>query len=254
MFLRKIISCIRYAFKDIMSLLKVDWIDTFRVNSKLPFSQFVKLPIWVYGCKIDALLGRIRINSSQVDCGMIRLGGPRTTGLCGNFNAINLTIYGDVIFKGPGYMGNNSAIEVAHSGVVEFGRNFGITSSFRLACHKRISIGDNFSSSWDVQIFDTDFHTMIKLETGEYNIDTQEIFIGDDVWLANRVTVLKGAYIPNRSIVACNSVFNKNMSAEASNTIYAGCPAYPIKRGWTRKEFKDFETYPVQNIVKYLHL
>lgn len=151
-------------------------------------------------------------------------------------------------------MGNNSAIEVAHSGIVEFGRNFGITSSFRLACRKKVSIGDNFSSSWDVQIFDTDFHTMVNLNTGEYSVDTQEVFIGKDVWLANRVTVLKGAYVPDRSIVACNSVFNKNMSAETINTIYAGCPACPIKRGWTRVEFKNFETNPMQNIVKYLDL
>ena len=151
-------------------------------------------------------------------------------------------------------MGNGSALEVAQSGIVEFGKNFGITSSFRLACRKKISIGDNFSSSWDVQIFDTDFHTMVNLKTGEYSIDTKEVFIGNDVWLANRVTVLKGAYIPNRSIVACNSIFNKNMPDETSNTIFAGCPARPIKTGWTRKEFKDFETNPMQNIVEYLHL
>lgn len=253
MYLRKMLSCFRHIIHHVKALMKVDWIDTFRVNSKLPLAQFVKLPIWVYGCKIDFLTGTITIDSTHVSCGMIHL-GQRTTGLCGNHNSINLSISGGVIFKGPGYMGNNSAIEVAHSGSVEFGRNFGITSSFRLACRKKVRIGENFSSSWDVQIFDTDFHEMVNLETGGSNIFTQEIFIGNDVWLANRVTVLKGAYIPDRSIVACNSVFNKNMSSEPQNTIYAGCPACPIKRGWTRREFKDFETNPMQNIVKYLHL
>ena len=151
-------------------------------------------------------------------------------------------------------MGNNSALEVAKSGIIEFGRNFGITSSFRLACRKKISIGDNFSASWDVQIFDTDFHTMVNLETGECSMDTKEIFIGNDVWLANRVTVLKGSNIPDRSIVACNSVFNKDKSEETLNTIFAGCPARMVKKGWTRKEFKDFETNPIENIVEYLHL
>lgn len=73
--------------------MKVDWIDTFRVNYKLPLSQFVKLPIWVYGCKIDSLTGTITIDSTYVSCGMIRL-GQRTTGLCGNQNSLNLSISG----------------------------------------------------------------------------------------------------------------------------------------------------------------
>lgn len=253
MSLRRKVRNVRNAIKHIRSLGKVDWIDTLRVNSKLPFSQFMKLPIWVYGCKIDSLSGSIRIDSSKVSSGMIRL-GQRTTGLCGNSNSINLSVSGGVIFKGPGYMGNNSALEVAKSGIIEFGRNFGITSSFRLACRKKISIGDNFSASWDVQIFDTDFHTMVNLETGECSMDTKEIFIGNDVWLANRVTVLKGSNIPDRSIVACNSVFNKDKSEETLNTIFAGCPARMVKKGWTRKEFKDFETNPIENIVEYLHL
>lgn len=253
MLVKKILSRIYHVFRRIISLAKVDWIDTFRVNLRLPFTQFVKLPIWVYGCKIDHLNGFIRIDSSEVSCGMIRL-GLRTTGLCGNFNAINLSISGGVIFKGPGYMGNNSAIEVGNSAIVEFGNNFGITSSFRLACRKKIIIGNNFSSSWDVLIFDTDFHTMVNVITGEENVESQDIFIGNDVWLGNRVTVLKGAYIPSRSIVACNSIFNKNMSNEDENSIYAGCPAIPVKRDWTRIEFKKFETDPIVNIIKYLGL
>ena len=93
MSLRKILSGVRYTTKHIWALRKVDWIDTFRVNYKLPFSQFVKLPIWVYGCKIDSLSGSLRIDSSQVSCGMIRL-GLRTIGLCGNSNSINLSVSG----------------------------------------------------------------------------------------------------------------------------------------------------------------
>lgn len=39
---------------------------------------------------------------------------------------------------------------------------------------------------------------------------------------------------------------------ESPNTIYAGCPVSPIKKGWTRKEFKDFEAHQMNNIVKYI--
>lgn len=159
-----------------------------------------------------------------------------------------------MIFKGPGYMGNESAIEVGKDGLIIFGKNFGITSSFRIVSRKKITIGDNFSSSWEVQVFDTDFHEMEHVVTGERNISTKEIVIGDDVWLGNRCTVLKGAYIPSRSTVACNSVFLEHSCKNEQNVIYAGIPARPVKTGWTRVEFLNFAKNPIENIVEFLNL
>lgn len=159
-----------------------------------------------------------------------------------------------MIFKGPGYMGNGSAIEVGKDGLIIFGKNFGITSSFRIVSRKKITIGDNFSSSWEVQVFDTDFHEMEHVVTGERNISTKEIVIGNDVWLGNRCTVLKGAYIPSRSTVACNSVFLEHSCKNEQNVIYAGIPARPVKTGWTRVEFLHFAKNPIENIVEFLNL
>lgn len=81
----------------VKKLLLVDWVNTIRVNSKLPFKQFVKMPILVYGCKIDKL-NSIKIQSSNIQFGMIRL-GLRTIGLCGNKNSINLKISGGGDFQ-----------------------------------------------------------------------------------------------------------------------------------------------------------
>lgn len=151
-------------------------------------------------------------------------------------------------------MGNNSAIEVGKNGLIEFGKNFGITGCFRIASRKHISIGDNFSSSWDVGVYDTDFHTLVNSSTGQTNTPDMEVLIGDDVWLCQRTVVLKGTCLPNRSIVACGAIINRDYSNEANNIIYAGCPAKPVKHDVTRKEFFDFETNPMINIVEYLHL
>lgn len=79
-------------FRYLKKILLVDWINTIKINYKLPFSQFVKFPILVYGCKIDSL-NHIKIECSKVQFGMIRL-GLRTIGLCGNKNSINLKISG----------------------------------------------------------------------------------------------------------------------------------------------------------------
>jgi acetyltransferase-like isoleucine patch superfamily enzyme len=50
------------------------------------------------------------------------------------------------------------------------------------------------------------------------------IVIGDYVWIGNRVTINKGSMIPNCSIVASNSLVNKDFSQYGSG-ILAGCPA-----------------------------
>lgn len=244
---------IKTSIKRFLRLFQVDWVDSFRINIKLPIRQFIKFPILVYRCKIDCLKGSVIIDSPKVSFGMIRL-GLKTSGMCGRNNEINLYILGGVKFKGPGYMGNNSVIEVGKDGLLELGCNFGITGGIKIASRKHISIGDNFSSSWDVGVYDTDFHTLVNPTTGQANTPDKEIILGDDVWLCQRAVVLKGTHLPNRSIVACGAIINRDYSNETNNTIYAGCPAKPVKRDVTRKEFYDFETNPMINIVEYLHL
>ena len=39
----------------LLNILSVDLLNTIRVNSQLPFKQFIKFPIWVYKCKVDSL-------------------------------------------------------------------------------------------------------------------------------------------------------------------------------------------------------
>lgn len=235
------------------NVFSVDWIDTIRINAQLPFVQFIQLPIWVYNCKIESLSGKIEICSLSIHPGMIRL-GLKTTGICGNKNEVNLKIQGSIQFMGPGYLGNYSSIEIAKKGSIKFGKNFGITSSFKICSRKHIEIGDNFSSLWEVSIFDTDFHTMINIETGELNESEQAVYIGNDVWCCQRVTILKGTYIPSRSIIASNSLVNADFKDIPANTIYAGIPAKPMKSGWTRQEFKQFETEPMTDITHFLQL
>jgi len=235
------------------NIFSISWIDTIRINSKLPFKQFVKMPIFLYGSKIDMLNGTICIRNDIVTTGMIHL-GQRTSGFCGSKNGIFISISGGAIFKGPGYMGNNSVIEIGKNGTITFGRNFGITGAFKIASHSRIKIGDNFSSSWDVGIYDTDFHFMENVETHMKSKLTIPITIGDDCWICQRCLILKGSYLPQRSVLASCSLLNASYKNISPNTIYAGTPARPIKEGWTREEFIRFEKYPIGNIVKQLGL
>ena len=232
---------------------RVDWIATIRINRKLPFRQMLKMPIWVYGCKIKTIKGNIQIDSNYIKPGMLRL-GLLTSGLCGNTNGLFLDIMGTLIFKGPGYMGNNSAIEIGKEGTLIFGPNFGITGALKIVSKESITIGKNFSCSWEVSIFDTDFHTLVNLENNTKLPMNGPVYIGDDVWCCQRTTILKNSYIPNRCIIASNTLVNKNFSEIFPNSIIAGIPAKLKKANITREEFLTFEKNPLIDITRLLHL
>lgn len=51
--------------------------------------------------------------------------------------------------------------------------------------------------------------------------------IGDNVWIGEKSTILKGVTIGNGSIVACNSVVTHDVE---ENTVVAGNPARLVKK------------------------
>lgn len=54
---------------------------------------------------------------------------------------------------------------------------------------------------------------------------TAPISIGNDVWIASNVTILKGVKISNGAVIAANSVVNSNVG---ENEIWGGSPAKKI--------------------------
>ena len=85
---------------------------------------------------------------------------------------------------------------------------------------------------WECQIIDTSFHYIQSI--GEQPIEiaplTKEIIIGDYVWIGNRTTISKGAVIPDESIIASNSLVNKDLSENGSHCLFAGMPVKVVKR------------------------
>ena len=63
-----------------------------------------------------------------------------------------------------------------------------------------------------------------ELDTTGFNI--KPITIGNNVWLADKVTITKGVTIGDNVIIAANSVVTKDIP---SNTLAGGIPAQIIK-------------------------
>ena len=86
----------------------------------------------------------------------------QTTGI-----QIDLRSSGGIIFYGSGIMGCGSNIITRKEGIIEFGKNFGISGNFSVCSLSKIEIGNNLSCSWNVSIYDTDFHEM-AMPTSHY--------------------------------------------------------------------------------------
>jgi acetyltransferase-like isoleucine patch superfamily enzyme len=117
---------------------------------------------------------------------------------------------------------NGFAIAVEQGVSLLIGNDVEIGPLSKIYCENSISIGNTVSMSWEVQIFDTDFHYMT--DNGTIRRCNAPIEIGDNVWIGNRVTINKGSKVPSWAIVASNSLVNKDYSQYAGG-ILAGCPA-----------------------------
>ena len=116
----------------------------------------------------------------------------------------------------------------------------------------KVVIGDDCMFSTDITIRPSDGHAIVSKD-GKYLNKAEDIVIGNHVWLGMGAKVLKGARIPDNSVVAMSSVFLKSSyktKAKSSTpppaeigTIFAGIPARAVKQGeftWHRENCSGY--------------
>lgn len=94
-----------------------------------------------------------------------------------------------------------------------------------IRCANKITLGDNVMIGRNVKISDSDFHIIYDNKKNIIN-PSKPVNIGENVWLAEGCTILKGVTIGNNAVVAAGSVVTKDVPP---NTIVAGNPAKVIK-------------------------
>jgi len=137
-------------------------------------------------------------------------------------------VSGKITFNGKAILGHGTKISVEQTGEIYFGENFKITAETSIVSLKKIEFGKNCLISWDILIMDDDFHSLFNKEDGKNFPRSKPVYIGDNVWIGCRTTVLKGSYIPEHCIIGSNSVVNKKL--EESNCVYAGNPLKIMKK------------------------
>ena len=106
-----------------------------------------------------------------------------------------------------------------------------------------VSIGDDCMFSHDIRIWAASHHSILNSDGLRIN-PAKSIRVGNHCWIGHSVFILKGAVVPDGSIVGVNSLYNKVFTK--SNAIYAGIPAQIIKENisWCRP------TIPFTNTTK----
>ena len=96
--------------------------------------------------------------------------------------------------------------------------------------NQKIIIGDGCWIAWDVNIIDTDFHSIsINGDTGE---TVKTVRIGNRVWIGARALILKGVTIGDGAVIAAGSVVTGDIPA---GCLAAGVPARVIRERVTWK-------------------
>ena len=116
-----------------------------------------------------------------------------------------------------------------------WGRNFGegrveigdaclMSPGARISASDEVVLGNGCMMAHGSYITDSDWHGLYDRVNRDGT--PKPVRLGDNVWLGDRSTVLKGVTIGDNSIVAASSVVTKDVPA---NVIVAGNPAVVVK-------------------------
>ncbi|AMR33971.1 hypothetical protein A0256_22240 [Mucilaginibacter sp. PAMC 26640] len=197
-----------------------------------PFKTAVKLPVLIsQNVFLHQLKGRVIINgpitTAQVQIGYGKVG-------ISDFKRSRAVwqVYGDVVFNGRAFIMHGCKLNVGAEATLTFGDSFNMSTECAIVAEKKITIGNNSGISWESLVMDTDFHHIFNEKGQKFNYP-KEVVIGDNVWVGCRCTILKGAVIPNGSIVAAGSLVTKKLVGEKS--IFGGNPIQVLKNNITWK-------------------
>lgn len=238
----------KIGFAAMERLFATNWLNpiaTIYLNLRsFPFKQAIRMPVWVYGCpRFYELSGRMIVDG-KVTSGMIRFNQAKPGAPSNMSVKSEILNKGLIIFHGVGLIGTGNKIVVGPKGTLEIGKNFKITDMCNIGCFKRITIGEG---SWIVhrcQVFDSNYHYVANFAKGTVPDYSKPIKIGKGCWICNSSTITGNAIIPDYTIVASNSLVNKDMTDVPESSMIGGIPAKLIATG-----FRKIENCKIENEI-----
>lgn len=175
--------------------------------------------------------GKICIHTQKPKMGLVKIGFGTCQCTDFRYNRTILNIRGTFETLGECTLGAGSAVEVAENALLTVGNNFNLGPKSLIICHKAMTFGNDFLTSWNCTFMDTDQHRLVDAEGHVTNPD-REITVGNNVWFGCNCLVTKGTHIADSTTVAAGSTLHG--SYPEPRTVLAGNPATIVKRGVER--------------------
>mgnify|MGYP004593033237 CR=1 FL=1 len=212
---------------------RIDICSTIFFNFRaLPIIQAIKFPIFIYQNTYVIGIGEIHI-LSKIKTGMIRIGIDPVGG-----DITKIIGAGKYNFEGEIEICSGAIIE--NNGEINFGNNVYLASNVRLACFKKINIGNCSRIGYATKIMDSDYHFLFDTVKNTIHRNTVEVNIDRGAWILDYSKIMKGSFLPKNCIVIGGSLVNKDYRDYGENLILAGTPAKVIgnakRRIFNKKE------------------
>lgn len=225
---------------------KINWIKTLYINLKLfSFKEALKLPVIVFGsCRITSLTGKFIVNV-PIKTGLITFGHP--------FEIFKKAAFGTELFfdgvwtvNGSICFGIDMKLYIASAGFFEHGNLCTVSAQSKIFCSQKIVFGDYVQIGDESVLLDTNFHDLYDLKENKVIPKSGTIHLGSYVYTGMRGTIKSGTLLPDHTLVASNSLCNKDYTSFGNNILIGGIPAKFIKNEITRdweSEKKQLEDY-----------
>ena len=190
-----------------------------------PFVTALKLPVVVsHRTYLRELHGKVEL-PEKVEPAMVKIG----FGDVGHYDRKRSRgiwqVSGTVSFGGKASIGHGSKLSVR--GDLKLGAGFNMTAESTIVCAKEITFGDDCLLSWDVLVMDTDEHPLYNKDNERINPD-KPIVVGNHVWIGCKCILLKGAEVPNDTVLAAGTLLKSAFAGE--NQVIGGNPPSILKR------------------------
>ena len=194
----------------------------------LPFSQAIKLPILLYKPKFISLKGKVKIDSNNIEFGMIKMGPLLNT--CNPNCGISIDNRGgSIIFRGKAIFANDSYFMIMPGAVLTLGKD--LDCNCKIKCAKSIEIGDETWIAYDSMIMDSDWHALTDVTTGKLLKKEAPVKIGKHNFISYKCIVTKGAVTPDCATFMPGSIINTVYEGE-ENSLFGGNPCELIDEGY----------------------
>lgn len=226
---------------------RLRFLRTLYVNFRLlPYSQALKIPIFVYGpMKLFSLNGSIEFRDTPISRGMLKFGTLDPFSVFDGSGFLSLTSpQSKIICYGPAHIDVNAKIKILGNGQIILGKYVRVRSGVRIICNgSYIKIGDYTGIPFETQIINSSFHSVYDVTTRETKRNTLPIEIGSCCWIGNHSSITAGAKLKDYTIVCEGSYVNKDFTNRQEDyQLIGGRPAKLLKTGVRRVFSWDIES------------